>query len=121
MKNQPLLVSVIIGIIVVFVIVGASLVSRLSSVSKRYKRESVNSMKLEKENETLKTSIEAVKEDNAKLKEGKKTLESVIEGLKNETEALKAEIDKLNKVKEALEDKLNQELIKAKEPLSKNK
>ncbi len=115
MKNQPLFVSIIIGIIVVFVIVGASLVAKLSNVNKLYKEESLKNMELAKDNEKLKDEIASLKEENESLKKENDTLETVVKDLKDEIATKTLEIDKLKKLNEVLEDKLKEELMEKSE------
>ena len=98
MKYQPLFVSIIIGIIVVFVIVGASLVAKLSNINKLYKAQALKNMELSKENDSL-------KRENS-------TLEGVVKDLKEDVTAKAVEIDKLKKLNEVLEEKLKDELMK---------
>ena len=112
MRNQPLLVSIIIGIIVVFVIVGASLVAKLSTVNKLYHSESLKNMELAKKNDSLNSKIASLEEKNKILEKKKIVLEKEIISLKDEIANDAVKIDKLEKYKEVLEDKLKDELIK---------
>ena len=112
MRNQPLLVSIVIGIIVIFVIVGASLVAKLSSANKDYKNELAKRMEVEEANQKLRGDIVALKKENKDLADAKTTLEGVIEGLKEELATAGIEIEKLRKIKEVFEDKLKEELMK---------
>ena len=110
MKNQPLLVSVIICIMVVFVIVGASLVAKLSNVNKLYKGESLRNMQLSKVNEDLKAKVSSLQGKNGKLENEKKALKEAVEGLKNEVIKHSVEIDKLKRANAIFKDKLKEEL-----------
>lgn len=121
MNNQPLVFSVIIGIIVIFVIVGASLVAKLSNVNKLYRSESIKNMQMSKDNEQLKSELASLTSENAELKEGKKTLEGMVEALKEEITNWKIEIEKLKKIKEVFEDRLKEELTKEEESESPKK
>ncbi len=112
MKNQPLFVSIIIGIIVVFVIVGASLVAKLSNINKLYKAQALKNMELSKENDSLKKKINSLIEENDSLKKENSTLEGVVKDLKEDITAKTVEIDKLKKLNEVLEEKLKDELMK---------
>ena len=115
MKNQPLLVSIVIGIIVIFVIVGASLVAKLSNVSKLYKSESLKTMQLEELSENLKSQIATLNEENNKLKDDKKILETTVSSLKEQIDSLTLEVEKLERIKEVFEEKLKEELMKEEE------
>ena len=112
MRNQPLLVSVVIGIIVIFVIVGASLVAKLGNETKKYNGEYSKRLKLESLNQQLNSKINSLEKDNKSLLDGKKILEEVIIGLKSNLEAASIEIEKLNKIKDVFEEKLKDELMK---------
>ncbi len=119
MKNQPLFVSIIIGIIVVFVIVGASLVAKLSNINKLYKAQALKNMELSKENDSLKKKINSLVEENESLKKEKSTLEGVVKDLKDDITAKTVEIEKLKKLNEVLEEKLKDELMKESESSQK--
>ena len=121
MKNQPLLVSIIIGIIVVFVIVGASLVAKLSAVNKLYHDESLKNMELAKKNDSLNSKIASLEKKNNDLENKKSALEKEIGTLKDQIANDAIEIDKLKKYKEVLEDKLKDELMNSSNITGKGK
>jgi len=121
MKNQPLLVSIIIGIIVVFVIVGASLVAKLSTVNKLYHDESLKNMELAKKNDSLNSKIASLEKKNNDLENKKSALEKEIGTLKDQIANDAIEIDKLKKYKEVLEDKLKDELMNSSNITGKGK
>ncbi len=112
MKNQPLVVSIIIGIIVVFVIVGASLVAKLSSVNKLYRGESLKNITLEKKNDELSNKITSLKKDKEKLSNENNALKDVTKEFKNQIADDVVNIKKLNKFNKVLEEKLKNELLK---------
>ncbi len=112
MRNQPLLVSVVIGIIVIFVIVGASLVAKLGNETQKYNTEYSKRLKLESANQKLVGEMDSLKKDNAGLVDGKKMLEGVVAELKADIEEASTEIEKLNKIKDVFEEKLKDELMK---------
>lgn len=112
MRNQPLLVSVVIGIIVIFVIVGASLVAKLGNETKKYNTEYSKRLKLENLNQQLASDVNSLKKDNESLLKSKKMFEEVIIGLKSDLELANIEIEKLNKIKDVFEEKLKDELMK---------
>jgi len=111
MKNQPLLVSIIIGIIVVFVIVGASLVAKLSSVNKLYHSESLKNMELSKNNDDLSSKIASLEKENDNLRNEKSVLNKEVKNLKDQIASDTLNIEKLNKLNGVLEDKLKDELM----------
>jgi len=112
MRNQPLLVSVVIGIIVIFVIVGASLVAKLGNETKKYNTEYSKRLSLENVNQGLISNVDSLKKDNKSLLDGKAMLEDVVAGLKSDIEEANIEIEKLNKIKDVFEEKLKDELMK---------
>ena len=120
MKNQPLFLSIIIGIIVVFVIVGASLVAKLSNETKMRKQESLAKIDLEKKNKDLEADISSLNDANSTLKGQKASLEETVTSLNTQVAALQDEVEKLKKLKEMLEDKLKEELTKQEQPQSQS-
>ena len=111
MRNQPLLVAIVIGIFVIFVIVGVSLAVKLSNVSRLWKEESVKNIQMGKENAQLKEKIATLEKDKVKLENEKKALEELVKELKDEAAACNLEIEKLKKINDILEDKIKEELI----------
>ncbi len=95
MKDNPLIISLLIGLIVVLVVAGVSLLVKINTLSNAYKQELAKNISSEKTIEDLKgeksdltekidelnTKIEELKKENAKLEEFKKKLE---ENLKDE-------------------------------------
>lgn len=122
MRNQPLLISVIIAIIAIFILVGASLAVKLSSVSKQYNDEIAKSMKVEEENLKLKAQVDALTKQIAEMKSTNTALESVIAKIKEENSTMKIDLEKTLKVKEALEENLKEQLDKdGKKPMGKKR
>ena len=77
MSDKPLIVSLLIGLIVVLVVAGVSLLVKMNSLSDVYKKELASSMSLQK-------NIQDLNEENSQLKK-------VIEDLKAEANIAKAE------------------------------
>ncbi|MBP7088547.1 MAG: hypothetical protein KBB01_04535 [Candidatus Omnitrophica bacterium] len=89
MKSNPLIISLLVGLIVVLVIGGVSVSVKMNSISRIYKKELAKNISLEKnvedlkiENDNLKKAIEALnvnmenlKKENEKLLQLNKTLE----------------------------------------------
>ena len=113
MKSQPLLVSIIISIMAVFVIVGASLVAKLSSVNKLYHNESLKNIELSKINNTLNNKISSLEKRNNDLESKNSALKKEVNGFKDQIANDVIKIEKLKKYKEVLEDKLKEELMKS--------
>ena len=100
MKNNPLIVGLLVGLIVVLVVAGVSILTNRNSLSNVYKQELARNISLEK-------TIEDLRMENTGLK-GK------IEELNGKIDKLGVEIIKLEKLKEKLEDNLKEELMKQK-------
>jgi len=98
MKNSPLIISLLIGLIVILVIAGVSLLVKMNSLSGAYQKEVAKNISTEK-------AIEDLKEEKSRLKES-------ISQLNTQIEELKLENLKLNKLKEKLEESLKDELMK---------
>jgi len=123
MKNSPFIVSLLIGLIVVLVIGGVSLLAKINSLSVVYKKElaeNINSAKnledLKTENDSLKKGISQLNAQIGNTEESAKQLEV----LKNESvkqakqiESLKAENRRLASVNKNLENNLKAELMKS--------
>jgi uncharacterized protein YlxW (UPF0749 family) len=111
MKDSPLIISLLIGLIVVLVIAGVSILVKMNSLSGVYKKELAKNISLEKkmedmqaENTALKKNIEALNVQITTIKE-----ESA-----KEIQGLKDECAKLKMLKDKLEDNLKDELMKQK-------
>jgi len=100
MKDNPFLVSLLIGLVVVLVISGVSLLVKVNSMSGTYKQELSKSMDFER-------TIEALKAENQSLKEN--IGEFIVE-----IGELKEEYAKLDELKKKLEENLKEELMKQK-------
>ncbi|MDD5194802.1 MAG: hypothetical protein PHQ96_03890 [Candidatus Omnitrophica bacterium] len=105
MSEKPLVLSILIGLIVVLVIAGVSILVKMNAVDEDYKRELAKAMTFQKDIEALKNDNTVLKEENTGLKEknGK---------LSVEMEETKTELTKLQKLKDKLEENLKDELMK---------
>ncbi len=100
MKDNPLIISLLIGLIVVLVIAGVSLLVKMNTLSGVYKKELAKNISLEK-------SIEDLKGENSDLS-GK------VDQLNAQIGELKDENAKIERLKERLEENLKEELMKQK-------
>ena len=107
MKDSPLIISLLIGLIVVLVIAGVSILVKMNSLSGEYKKQLAKNISCEKATEDLKNNLEALQGENSKLKED-------ISLLNVQVESLGQENVKLEKLKDKLEDNLKEELMKPK-------
>jgi len=100
MKDNPLIISLLIGLIVILVIAGVSLLVNINALSGVYKQELAKNISLEKNAEDLKAKNSSLTGDIGKLN-------FTIEDLKEENM-------KIEKLKEKLEENLKEELMKQK-------
>ncbi|MCM8819233.1 MAG: hypothetical protein NC925_00350 [Candidatus Omnitrophica bacterium] len=105
MSDKPLILSILVGLIVVLVIAGVSLLVKINALDENYKKELTKNIELQKNLEELKNSISTLKEENVALKEKNTQLTTQVE-------ELKIEKAKLEKLKEKLEENLKEELMK---------
>ena len=100
MKDNPLIISLLIGLIVILVIAGVSLLVKMNSLSGVYKQELAKNISLEKNTEDLKARNSG--------------LVGEIGQLNDKIEELKLEKEKTEKLKDKLEENLKEELMKQK-------
>ena len=100
MKDNPLIISLLIGLIVVLVIAGVSLLVKMNALSGVYKQELAKNISLEK-------NIEDLKAENSDLADE-------VGQLKLKVKDLKEENLKVEKLKDKLEENLKEELMKQK-------
>ena len=100
MKDNPLIISLLIGLVVILVIAGVSLLVKMNSLSGVYKKTLAKNISLEK-------NIEDLKSENSDLSGKINRVEAEVKGLKEENV-------KIEKLKERLEENLKEELIKQK-------
>ncbi len=109
MKDSPFIISLLIGLIVVLVIGGVSLLVKMNSLTTLYRKELAK-------NHSLSKNIEDLKSDKSDLDETVAGLHLQIEELNNkhqkETGELKEEYEKLRMLKEKLEEDLKEELMR---------
>lgn len=113
MKDNPLIISLLIGLIVLLVIAGVSLLVQMNSLSATYKKEVAKNISLEK-------AVEDLKGENSQLTKDINEIKSkVAESMEKNRQALKEAEDKnLDKIKE-LEDR-NAKLEKLNEKLEED-
>ena len=111
MKDNPLIISLLIGLIVVLVIAGVSILVKMNSLSAVYKKQLAKNINSEK-------NIEGLKEENSSLVDKVEELSAQIKNIGNESlkqiEELKSENVKLEELKRRLEENLKEELMKQK-------
>ena len=100
MKDNPLIISLLIGLIVILVIAGVSLLVKMNALSGVYKQELAKNISLEKNAEDL--------------KDKNSDLAGEIEQLNAKIEDLKVENTKTERLKDKLEENLKEELMKQK-------
>ena len=100
MRENPLIISLLIGLIVVLVIGGVSLLVKMNDLSNIYKKELAKNISSQK-------SIEDLKVEN-------KGLDENILQLNSQVKSLMEEKTKLESLKEKLEKNLEEELMKKK-------
>ena len=98
MRNNPFVVSLSIGLIVILVIAGVSILVKMNSLSGVYKKELAKNISLGKE-------IDDLEKQNSDL-------EKEVSQLNTTIEQLKLENVKVNKLKDKLEESLKEELMK---------
>lgn len=111
MKDNPLIISLLIGLIVILVIAGVSLLVKTKSLSEAYKETLAKNINLEKEIETIKAENSAFGQTVATLNSQMQELKA---GYEAKIAALKEEKLRLETLKEKLEDNLKDELMKRK-------
>lgn len=100
MKDSPLIISLLVGLIVVLVIAGVSLLVKMNTLSEIYQKELAKNISLEKGIEDLNSENSSLKEEIAELKVRGKDL--------------KEENMKLEELKKKLEENLKEELMRKK-------
>lgn len=90
MSDKPLIVSLLIGLIVILVIGGVSLLVKMNSLSDLYKKELAKNM-------TLQKTIETFKEEKTKSNEEKVSWKEENGRLKDDIVKMNAQIVDLNK------------------------
>ncbi|MBD3246625.1 MAG: hypothetical protein GF333_06385 [Candidatus Omnitrophica bacterium] len=97
MKEKPVIVSLLSGLIVILVIGGVSVLVKMKKTDERYQQQVSRSIELNK-------NIDALQKENEEL-------QSTVDSLEAEVTELEAEIVKIEKLKEKLEENLKEELV----------
>ena len=109
MRNNPFLIGLLIGLIVILLIGGVSLLVEMNNLRGNYKKENAKKMVLEK-------AIEELKEEKGSLESAIDTLNTQLANtaaeFKSQIEELNLENLKLEKLKDKLEESLKDELMK---------
>lgn len=112
MKDQPLFLSVLLGIIVVLVIGGVSLSVKVNYMSRNYKQLLAENMELQKENQELQKNERSFSKSVSELKKIIETQKERESGLIKQNEALSVELEKTTRLKDKLEEGLKEELMR---------
>jgi len=112
MKNQPLVMGILMGAVVVFVIVIVSLGVKLKEVYVQYNDGNAVNIELQRDMEEQKGINASLEVGISTLKNEKTELQELIKSLSEEIEAQHLEIEKLERLKDKLEESLKEELIK---------
>ncbi|MFA5008319.1 MAG: hypothetical protein WC546_03770 [Candidatus Omnitrophota bacterium] len=105
MKDKPLILSLLVGLIMVLVVAGVSLLVKINSLS-GFREE------LAKKNMNLEKTIEDLKTENSAITEKNKVLTQDVNKANDKVTELKTELTKLEKLKAKLEENLADELVK---------
>ena len=100
MKDNPLIASLLIGMIVVLLIAGVSLLVKMNNLSNLQRKEAAMRISSDKKAEELESENERLKKN--------------VEVLHEQMKKLKFETEKAQMLKEKLEESLTEELIKNK-------
>lgn len=110
MKNNVWIISLLVGLVVILVIGGVSLLVKINSLSKEYKQESARNISLEKTIEDLKGEIEEKEEEKKQLNAQNISLSKTVDQLKKENIKLTLEIEQLKeKIKKLEEEAISPE------------
>ncbi len=109
MKDNPLLTSLLIGLIVVLLIFGVSLLVKMNSLDRMYKQGLAKNIGFEKTMEDLKSENNTLL---ATIEEVHATLKQQQEDCEKKNSELEEENLSLEKLKEKLEEDLKEELMK---------
>ncbi|MFA5271172.1 MAG: hypothetical protein WC412_02375 [Candidatus Omnitrophota bacterium] len=105
MKDKPLILSLLVGLIMVLVIAGVSLLVRINALSGSERKSQAEKMAIEAEFDNL-------KKENSSLTEKNKGLVDGLAQANTKVEEYKTELAKLEMLKDKLEENLKDELIK---------
>jgi predicted nuclease with TOPRIM domain len=105
MKDKPLILSLLVGLIMVLVIAGVSLLVRINALSGSERKSNAEKMAISEQ-------LESLKKENSLLTEKNKGLIDDLAKANIKSDELKTELAKLEKLKDKLEENLKDELIK---------
>lgn len=93
MKNNVWIISFLVGLVVILVIGGVSLLVRTNALVKEYKQESARNISLEKTIEDLKAELEQKEEEKKQLNAQNIPLSNAVDQLKKENVKLTLEVE----------------------------
>jgi cell division protein FtsB len=96
MKNNVWIISLLVGLMVVLVIGGVSLLVKVNALSKEYKQESAKNISLEKTIEDLKEKNEDLQEKVKQLNAQNTSFSEAISDLKKENNQLSLDTEQFN-------------------------
>lgn len=104
MKDNIWIISLLVGLVVVLVIGGVSLLVRINSVSEEYQSISAKNISLEQDKEALKAEITGLEGKLEELKEENTNLSKRTEELRSKNQQLSLEVEELKEHANALEE-----------------
>ena len=104
MRDKPLVVSLLVGLVVVLIIGGVSVLVKMNSVSGEYKKKVAQGISFQK-------TIEELRRENSNLNDDNEELKEEIASLNNKIAELNTELAKTVELKNKLEEALKDELI----------
>lgn len=110
MKDRPLIIGLLFGLVVISVIGAVSALVKINSLSEDYKKELSKNMDIQRTIEIVKVEKESVDKENDSLKQDNSKLRQDIAELKLQLEALKAELAELKGTNAKLELSLQSEM-----------
>ncbi|MCF7873858.1 MAG: hypothetical protein K9L84_03875 [Candidatus Omnitrophica bacterium] len=122
MKNNVWIISLLVGLVVVLVIGGVSLLVKVNSLSKEYKQESAKNISLEKTIEDLKEEKIDLQEKAEQLNAQNISLSKTVDDLKQENNQFSSQVKQLEEKVKTLkeESKSLEEISKEEESKEKN-
>jgi|GEM_PF-4562844 len=107
MRDSPLSVSLLLGIIAVLAIIGVSSLIKMKLIDKEYKTETT-------QKSFLHMTLEEAREANSALQKENETLKKEVDALTLQVEFLSEDLKKIQEINQQLEDSLKEALIKQK-------
>jgi len=112
MKDKPLIVSLLLGLIVFLVIAGVSLLVKMNALDKDFKMVSTDSLTYQEKIEEFKVAKQLLEKEKSSLEAKVADLNYELTQVKMEYQDSQNEFLKLEKLKEKLEENLKEELMK---------